>query len=134
MIVSRLLRPSRPNAEKLASYESGESPVGDAWGPVNFRFYAIALVFILFEVELVFLFPWAVVLAGNVELPSFVANSDWGETLLVEMLVFIGLIVLALAYAWVNGHLNWEVPTPAKTSFTSPVPPVLYDHVNERYK
>ena len=64
LMVGKLLRPYRPNEEKLTTYESGEDPVNNAWGQFNLRFYIIALVFILFEVELVFLFPWAVVLAA----------------------------------------------------------------------
>ncbi|MCG8477156.1 MAG: NADH-quinone oxidoreductase subunit A, partial [Cytophagales bacterium] len=63
-LISWLIRPSRPSAEKLTTYECGEDPSGSAWGQFNMRFYIVALMFILFDVEIVFLFPWAVVF-GN---------------------------------------------------------------------
>ena len=63
LFMGKLLRPNHPNEEKMTTYESGEEPVNNAWGAFNVRFYVIALIFILFEVELVFLFPWAIVFA-----------------------------------------------------------------------
>ena len=68
LIVGKLLRPHRPNEEKLTTYESGEDPINNAWGQFNLRFYIIALIFILFEVELVFLFPWAIAIVGSLDL------------------------------------------------------------------
>ena len=65
LLVSRIIRPDRPNAEKLSTYESGEEPVSHAWSQFNIRFYIIALVFLLFEVEIVFLFPWSTVFADK---------------------------------------------------------------------
>ncbi|HEX6224880.1 MAG TPA: NADH-quinone oxidoreductase subunit A, partial [Chryseolinea sp.] len=61
LLVSKLIRPDRPNPEKLSTYESGEEPVSSAWSQFNIRFYIIALIFLLFEVEIVFLFPWSTV-------------------------------------------------------------------------
>jgi NADH-quinone oxidoreductase subunit A len=130
--ISRLIRPNRPNPEKLASYESGEEPQGGAWVQFNLRFYVLALIFLLFEVEIVFLFPWATVFA-NEEL-MIQTGGAWGEYILVEMIIFIALIGLGLAYAWVNGHLDWAKPDPKPTQYVSPVPRELYDQVNERYK
>ena len=86
LMVGKLLRPYRPNEEKLTTYESGEDPINNAWGQFNLRFYIIALVFILFEVELVFLFPWAVVFA-DVDLIT-VTNGLWGWLSLIEMVIF----------------------------------------------
>src|SRR5687768_10769458 len=62
-LVSRLIRPHRPNPEKLSTYESGEEPVSSPWMQFNVRFYVVALIFLLFEVEIVFLFPWSTVFA-----------------------------------------------------------------------
>jgi NADH-quinone oxidoreductase subunit A len=131
-ITSRLVRPNRPNAQKLASYESGEEPVTSPWTQFNVRFYIIALVFLLFEVEIIFLFPWATVFAN----PEWIAETkgDWGWFSLLEMVLFIAILALGLAYAWVNGHLDWIKPDPRPTEFQSHVPKSLYDKVNEQYK
>jgi NADH-quinone oxidoreductase subunit A len=132
LIVSFLVRPNRPNAEKLSTYESGEEPVGTAWSQFNMRFYIIALIFILFEVELIFLFPWATIFA-NEELINE-TNGLWGVFTMVEMVIFILILGLALAYAWINGFLDWVKPDPKPTAFKSPVPRKMYEALNDRYK
>ncbi|MEO7988160.1 MAG: NADH-quinone oxidoreductase subunit A [Chryseolinea sp.] len=131
-LVSKLLRPSRPNPEKLSSYESGEEAVGSAWTQFNIQFYIIALIFLLFEVEIVFLFPWSTVFANKEMIEG--TNGVWGWFSLIEMMIFIVILALGLAYAWVNGHLDWVKPNPKPTEFVSPVPKDLYDKVNEKYK
>ena len=131
LLVSRIIRPSRPNEEKLKAYESGEEAIGSPWTQLNIRFYVIALIFILFEVEIVFLFPWATIFS-NKELISQTGGT-WGWFSLVEMLIFIGLLALGLVYAWKNGHLDWIKSSPKTTDFKSPVPPDLYKKINERY-
>jgi NADH-quinone oxidoreductase subunit A len=131
LLVSRIIRPSRPNSEKLTSYESGEDPIGSAWTQINIRFYVIALVFLLFEVEIVFLFPWATIFS-NKQLINQTGGS-WGWFAFGEMIVFVGLLALGLAYAWKNGHLDWIKSAPKVTDFKSPVPADLYKKVNERY-
>jgi NADH-quinone oxidoreductase subunit A len=131
-LVSKLLRPSRPNPEKLSSYESGEEAVGSAWTQFNIQFYIIALIFLLFEVEIVFLFPWSTVFANKEMIEG--TNGVWGWFSLIEMLIFIAILALGLAYAWVKGHLDWVKPNPKPTEFVSPVPKDLYDKVNEKYK
>jgi NADH-quinone oxidoreductase subunit A len=132
LIVSFLIRPNRPNAEKLATYESGEEPVGTAWSQFNMRFYIIALIFILFEVELIFLFPWATIFANQELIKE--TNGLWGVFTMIEMVVFIVILALALAYAWINGFLDWVKPDPKPTGFKSPVPRRMYDALNEKYK
>jgi NADH-quinone oxidoreductase subunit A len=129
--VARLLRPNRPNDEKLTTYESGEDPVGNANVPFNVRFYVIAIIFVLFEVELVFLFPWATVFADA----SLIKQTDglWGWFALVEMLIFVGLLVLGLAYAWAKGYLEWAKPKPEVPTTHSPVPNDLYKNINKKY-
>src|SRR3972149_5328042 len=93
--VSGLVRPSLATQEKLMSYECGENPVGSAWVQFNIRFYVFALAFLIFDVEAVFFFPWAVVF-GKLGLFAF-----------VEGLIFIAILVLGLAYLWAKGDLEW---------------------------
>jgi len=132
LTVSRMLRPNRPNDEKLATYESGEEPVSAAWTQFNVRFYIIALIFILFEVEIVLLFPWATVFAD----PRLMEQTQgaWGIFAVVEALLFIIILGLGLAYAWNKGFLTWVKPSPKATPHDSPVAPELYQAINERYK
>ena len=132
LFVSKLLRPNRPNPEKLSTYESGEEPLSSAWPQFNIRFYIIALIFLLFEVEIVFLFPWSTIFA-NKELVKETAGL-WGWFSLVEMFVFILVLAVGLAYAWANGHLDWIKPDPKPTEFSSPVPKDSYHAINEKYK
>jgi len=92
--VGRLVRPSRPQDEKYISYEAGSDPVG-AFGQSNVRYYVYALLFVMFDVEAVFIFPWAV----NVD-----ALGWFG---LVEVFVFVVILTLGLLYAWRKGVLRW---------------------------
>jgi NADH-quinone oxidoreductase subunit A len=132
LLVSRLIRPDRPNPEKLASYESGEEPVSAPWTQFNMRFYIIALIFLLFEVEIIFLFPWSTVFADK----ELIKETDglWGWFALIEMIAFIAVLALGLLYAWVNGYLDWIKPDPKPEIFESKVPRSLYDKINEQYK
>ena len=131
LLTSWILRPNRPNEEKLTTYESGEEAVGTAWGQFNIRFYVIALVFLLFEVELVFLFPWATVFADK----ELIAATDgvWGWLAFIEMTLFVGILALGLAYVWRKGHLNWENPEVKKTNFKGTVPVEAYQKINQKY-
>jgi NADH:ubiquinone oxidoreductase subunit 3 (subunit A) len=90
-----LIRPSRFSEEKLTTYECGENPQGSAWIQFNIRFYVFALIFIVFDVEAVFLIPWAVVF------------RKLGMVAFVEGLVFIAILAVALAYVWRKGDLEW---------------------------
>ncbi len=90
-----LLRPSRFSEEKLTTYECGENPQGSAWVQFNIRFYVFALIFIVFDVEAVFLLPWAVVF------------RQLGVLAFVEGLVFIAILAVGLAYVWRKGDLEW---------------------------
>ncbi|MGH8999507.1 MAG: NADH-quinone oxidoreductase subunit A [Acidimicrobiia bacterium] len=90
----RLLRPTRPQAQKYITYESGVDPLG-GWGQAHVRYYLYALLFVMFDVEAVFIFPWAV------ELEAF------GVFGLVEMFIFIFILALGLLYAWRKGVLRW---------------------------
>jgi NADH-quinone oxidoreductase subunit A len=131
LLVSRLIRPNRPNKEKLTPYESGEQPTGSAWIQVSTKFYVIALIFLLFEVEIVFLFPWAMIFADENLIVE--TNGAWGWFSFVEMLIFVAVLALGLAYAWAKGHLDWIKPQQETIEFKSPVPAEMYKKINERY-
>ena len=99
LVVWRIIRPSRFSEEKLTTYECGENPTGSAWIQFNIRFYVFALLFIIFDVEAVFLLPWAVVFKK--------LGKEQGLLPYVEGLVFIAILVVALAYVWRKGDLEW---------------------------
>lgn len=132
LLVAKLIRPNRPNEQKLATYESGEEPISSAWTQFNIRFYIVALIFILFEVELIFLFPWAIVFSRKELIDE--TNGLWGWFSFAEMVIFILVLALGLAYAWVNGLLDWVKPEQKPSDFKSNVPKEFYDKVNEKYK
>jgi NADH-quinone oxidoreductase subunit A len=90
-----VLRPKRPQPQKYLTYESGADPVPGGWGQTQIRYYVFALLFVLFDVEAVFIFPWATRLEA------------YGVFGLVEMLVFIFVLALGLLYAWRKGVLKW---------------------------
>jgi len=131
LMVSRFVRPNRPNPEKLSTYESGEEAIGNAWVQFNFRFYIVALIFLLFEVEIVFLFPWTTVYADPLLQK---AMPQWSWVAMTEMVAFIAILAIGLAYAWRNGFLTWDKPNPTPTVHQSNVPPRLYEAINEKYK
>lgn len=116
-VVARLLAPHRPNPEKNAPYECGEEPLGSAWLQFNVRFYAMGLVFLIFEVELLLLFPWALVLADAKRIAEAPA---WGWIALAEGTLFIGVLVLGLIYCWRHGDLDWARPRPIAPTSPSP--------------
>jgi len=124
---NRLISPNHPNPEKLSSYECGEEPVGSAWLPFNSRFYVIALVFLLFEVEMVFIFPWATVF-GSHEINNF--DPRWGKLSLIEMFLFLGVLILGLVYVWCKGDLDWIKPKPITPTTDVKIPSSLYDQLN----
>ena len=86
--------------EKLESYECGEVPEGSAWVKFNVRFYVIALIFIIFDVEVIFLFPWAVVFQS-------LKASGFGFLAFIEMFAFVLILIVGFAYVWVKGDLDW---------------------------
>ena len=122
--IAKFIRPNRPNAEKLSTYESGEEPEGNANVQFNIRYYIVALVFILFEVELVFLFPWATVF-GSEQLYNL-TDGLWAWVSTVEMFIFIGLLALGLAYAWIKGYLDWVKPEIQTPDYQSNIPKEAY--------
>jgi NADH:ubiquinone oxidoreductase subunit 3 (subunit A) len=99
LVLSRLIQSKSPAGPgKFISYECGEIPEGSAWIRFNIRFYVLALIFIVFDVEIIFLLPWAVVF------------RKLGAFAFVEGLIFIGILAIGLAYVWKKGDLEWVKP------------------------
>jgi NADH:ubiquinone oxidoreductase subunit 3 (subunit A) len=96
--VGRLVRPSHPHAEKLETYECGPQVFMPAWRQFNVRYYLFALLFVLFDVELAFLYPWAVAFR----------RPGLGLIAVIDMVVFVAILAVGLIYAWRKGALEWE--------------------------
>jgi NADH-quinone oxidoreductase subunit A len=94
--IGKQLRPNKPTAAKETTYESGNDPVGESQVRFNVRYYLYALMFVIFDVETVFLYPWAV------------AYKQLGLFALVEMVIFVGLLLVGLIYAWKKKVLKWN--------------------------
>ena len=92
---NKLLSPSRPTAAKQLTYECGVDPVGDGWAQAHIRYYVFALLFLVFDVEAAFLFPWAVI------------YRNLGVYGFVEMVIFVSILAVGLVYAWKKGALKW---------------------------
>jgi len=99
--VAWLLRPYRPTRQKLANYECGERPVGQAWVQFRIIFYLFALIFVVFDVEVVFVLPWAYILKELV-------GRGFGPFAFWEMMAFLGILLVGWLYAWRKGALQWE--------------------------
>ncbi len=95
MTANRLLRPSRPTAQKLLTYECGVDPVGSGWAQMHIRYYIFAYLYVVFAVDAVFLFPWATVF------------ESMGWVTIAEMGIFVGVLTVGLGYAWRKGVLTW---------------------------
>jgi len=96
LLLSYLVQPKYPEPEKLTTYECGSEPFSDARMPFPVRYYIFAMLFVIFDIEVIFLYPWAVVFT-KIELIG-----------LIEMLVYIGLFLVAYVYAWRKGALEWD--------------------------
>jgi NADH-quinone oxidoreductase subunit A len=105
VFVAKLIRPKRYTHEKLLTYECGEDVIGSPWIKFNIRFYVVALIFLIFDVEVVLLIPWALV------------YKQFGIAGYLVGALFLFLLALGMAYEWRKGDLEWEKPRP--------VPPVL---------
>jgi NADH-quinone oxidoreductase subunit A len=105
ILAARFIRPARPTYEKLLIYECGEDVIGSPWVKFNIRFYVVALIFLIFDVEVVLLVPWALV------------YQDYGMAGFIIGFIFLFLLGLGMAYEWRKGDLEWER--------VKPVPPVL---------
>ena len=95
LVLGKLIRPDKPIEEKMTVYECGEPTVGSAWIQFDLRYYVVALLFVIFDVEIVFFFPWAVVF------------RELGVAGFINMMIFIGVLFLGLIYIWKRGALEW---------------------------
>ena len=96
LVVARILAPRKPNAQKMETYECGIETKGPSWLQFKVGYYLFALLFLVFDVETVFLFPWAVVM------------KELGMVAFIEVLIFLIILTLGLIYAWKKDALKWE--------------------------
>lgn len=96
LTVGRWLRPSKPSEQKQTTYESGNEPLGEGQIKFNVRYYLYALMFVIFDIETIFLYPWAV------------AYNQFGLFIFIEMLIFMGLLGIGLLYAWRKKVFQWN--------------------------
>jgi NADH-quinone oxidoreductase subunit A len=150
LIVGKIVRPDRPTAEKSTVYECGEPAIGSSWIQFDLRFYVVALLFVIFDVEMAFFFPWAVVFgnanklaqddltieqrieAQNSMLPNRTAPTEGSIKdqqsaakklawiAFADILVFFGVLLVGFAYLWKRGDLDWVRSTVAQDSEPSP--------------
>ena len=109
VFVAKLIRPARPTHEKLLTYEGGEDVVGSPWVKFNIRFYVVALIFLIFDVEVVLLIPWALV------------YKEFGMAGYLVGAIFLFLLGLGMAYEWRKGDLEWARPKPSPPVINKPL-------------
>lgn len=150
LLMGKVIRPARPGAEKLTIYECGEPTVGSAWVQFDLRYYVVALLFVIFDVEVAFFFPWAVVFGttnnyANTNEPAALAAlqpagippigdadttltpagaRNWAWVALSDIAVFFGVLMMGFAYLWRRGDIDWirTVPTPFAERSAPPIP------------
>lgn len=144
LVVGWFVRPDKPTAEKGEAYECGEEPVGSAWVQFDLRFYVVALLFVIFDVEIAFFFPWAVVFGtanqladpatpaaqrveiaqrlGSTAPPDAAAAAWFAQFAFFEMLVFFAILLVGFAYLWKRGDLEWvrSLESPPASGIPSP--------------
>jgi NADH-quinone oxidoreductase subunit A len=130
MTAARWLSPRRPGGLKGTAYECGEAAKGDAWGQIHVRFYVMGLIFLIFDVELLMLYPWAVALTHKAWVT---AAPSWPWVALLEGAAFILILAAGLAYVWGRGDVNWSFPPARRPHTPTPVPDELYARLNEKY-
>jgi NADH-quinone oxidoreductase subunit A len=113
LVVGAVVRPNVPNPEKSAVYECGEPTIGSSWVQFDLRFYIVALVYLIFDVEVALFYPWAVAYGNAASAPE--GAFALRQTALVDMLFFFGVLLVGFAYLWRFGYLDW-VRSAATTS------------------
>ena len=126
LAVGALARPKIPNPEKAAVYECGEPTIGTSWVQFDLRFYIVALVFLIFDVEVALFYPWAVAFGSAAELAARLGTdvTSLRAVALVDMLFFFGVLLVGFAYLWRFGYLDW-VRSAATTSVRATYRPGL---------
>jgi NADH-quinone oxidoreductase subunit A len=112
LFINKLIRPNRPTFEKQKVYECGENPEGSPWVKFNIRFYVVALIFLIFDVEVVLLFPWAL------------TYKEFGFYGFIVGLIFLLILGLGMAYEWRKGDLEWARPEPKPPKLDEILKPV----------
>jgi len=112
LLLGKLVRPNRPSVEKGEIYECGEKPVGTAWIQFDLRFYVVALLFVIFDVEIAFFFPWAVVFGTATQAAegggaNAATAFNFAQFAFAEFLLFFGILLVGFAYLWKRGDLEW---------------------------
>ena len=107
LLLGRLVRPRKPSPEKGSVYECGEEPIGSAWIQFDLRFYVVALLFVIFDVEIAFFFPWAVVFGEHTQPGAGQTSMEFARFAFFEFLVFFGILLVGFAYLWKRGDLEW---------------------------
>lgn len=147
LMVGKLVRPARPGGEKGTVYECGEPPVGSSWIQFDLRFYVVALLFVIFDVEMAFFFPWATVFGGANRLtddrvsgeeraaiqqslsghpvdvgvgPDADAATSLARLAFVDILIFFGVLLVGFAYLWRRGDLEWIRSTAGQRDAVEP--------------
>lgn len=129
IMLAKFLSPKKPNPIKQSTYECGEDALGTSWVQINPRFYVIALVFLLFDVELIFVFPWATVFGSST---LVAADARWGYFTLIEMGIFLGILVVGLVYVWKRGDIAWVKPSHQQPTVSVGIPSSAYDFINDK--
>jgi len=107
LAIASVIRPKRTTDEGLETYECGEETIGGAWVQFDIRYYTVALVYVVFAVEIAFLFPWALVLQESLANTGAAAGKGVGMFVIVEGLLFVAILMLGLVYVWAKGDLDW---------------------------
>jgi NADH-quinone oxidoreductase subunit A len=107
LVVASIVRPRRTTDQGLETYECGEETIGNAWVQFDIRYYTVALVYVVFAVEIAFLFPWALVLREAFAGSGAAAGTGIGLFALVEGVLFVLVLLLGLVYVWAKGDLDW---------------------------
>jgi len=108
IMVSIMVGPGRTGPGKETTYESGMVPIGSAHQRFNVRFYIVAMIFLVFDVDIIFMYPWATIFTPEVRTPTTSGGVDFGALLLIEMGVFVLLLLVAYLYAWGKGVFKWD--------------------------
>jgi NADH-quinone oxidoreductase subunit A len=114
VIIGSIIRPKRKHSEGLEVYECGEETIGDTWIKFDIRYYTVALVYVIFAVEIAFLFPWAIVLRDAMTGTGAAEGAGIGMFAVVEGLLFIVILFLGLWYVWAKGDLDWVLAYESK--------------------
>ena len=125
LIAGAFARPNVPNPEKATVYECGEPVIGSSWVQFDLRFYIVALVYLIFDVEVALFYPWAVAYGSAPALAESIGMTTRAlrSVAIVDMLFFFGVLLVGFAYLWKRGDIDWVRSTAAETVAEAPPPP-----------